>query len=164
MGMSNGQSDHAWGALVNEAAEQREAKMAQRYRELAALPEGEMLSRMTAMVRAEYDLSDAELRPFVLSRLRTWLVLDRDTVVKIEACYDAAMRQMSGPTAMRRVAVTQTLFREFSKEDQERLVEIEPVAFGGLKQVIRPFVSGGETHSMAAAAPAKRGWWPFRKG
>lgn len=162
--MSNVQSDQAWGALMNEAAEEREATMAQRYKEMAALSEEEMLSRMTAMVRAEYDLKDAELRVFTLSRLRTWLKLDEDTARKIAASYDAAMRKMSGPAAMRRVAMVQTLARDFSREDQQQLVELMPNVFGGLKDVIQPFSSRPAPPPVEAAAPAKRGWRPFRRG
>src|SRR3990172_5105067 len=112
--MSSRQSDQAWGALKGVTAEEREAKIAQRYKELVALPQEEMLGQMLAMVKSEYDLGEADLRAFTLSRLRTWLMLDRDTVRKIEICYDAAMRQMPGPADRRRVSLVQTLFREFS--------------------------------------------------
>ncbi|MFH1560841.1 MAG: hypothetical protein ABID84_05480 [Chloroflexota bacterium] len=163
MSTSNVQSDQAWGALANATVEERERVMDQRCKELGALSEEERVSQMAAMARAEYALPEVDLRTFTLSRLRTWLKLDEDTGRKMSASYDAVMLNMPGQAAMRRVALVQTLARDFSREDQVKLVALIPNVFGGFTDLLQP--TGFETRpTTERAAPAKKGWWPFGRG
>jgi hypothetical protein len=158
MTMSDGDADHAWGELAQMDDQGREAAMAARYSELATLSEENRAAQMLAMARAEYALSDEELRPFTMSRLRTWLSLGLETAQCIASSYDAVMLKVPGPLAMRRVGLVQTLAKEFSTDDQNLLVALVPGVFAGASIGVRvPLVSD----ASPSAAPRKKGWWPF---
>ena len=162
MAMSDVNADQAWGMLANSEEGERRSKMLERYGEMAALPAEERESQMLTMAAAEYALPDDKLRIFTLSRLSAWLDMDADAAQNIASSYDAAMKKMPGPHAMRRVSMVQTLADEFSREQQLRLIAVVPTVFGGLKEMIEmPPVK-----SVAAVAPdasSKKGWWPFGK-
>jgi hypothetical protein len=152
--------DQSWGALADLSAADREAKMAQRYFELASLPDDQRVTRMAAMARAEYALPYEKLREFTMSRLRTWLKLDDKVAVPIVAAYDKAMLQMPSTSAMHRVALNQTLARQFNDTERERLSKLIPAGFG-------TFVQGLDRARVLAKPPekviSKRGWLPFGK-
>ena len=170
MATSDIAADDAWGALASLESAEREAKMVQLYGELVVLSQEERQSQMLAMARAEYALTDQALRPFTVSRLRAWLTLEPEVAQQIAAAYDAAMLKMSGTHAMRRVALVQTLVRDFSSEDQERLVALVPRVFAGVPTAsaaaLAQSMRGAEREAEQAASqqkPAKKGWWPFGK-
>lgn len=152
--------DQSWSALADLSAADREAKMAQRYTELTSLPEDQRVTRMVAMARAEYALPYEKLREFTMSRLRTWLKLDEKVAVPVVAAYDKAMLQMSSTSAMHRVALNQTLARDFSEEDRDRLSKLIPTGFGS-------FIQGINKARVLAKPPekviTKKGWLPFGK-
>ena len=161
-------ADQAWGMLASATSEEREASMLRRYRELAALAEGERVNQMPAMARSEYALTDDKLRPFTLSRLRVWLKLESAVALRISASYDAVMLKMPGREAMRRVGLVQTLARDFSPEDEARLRELVPGVLGA----VAPRVAIKRLQEELAQAPAaaasakpakKGGLWPFGK-
>jgi hypothetical protein len=162
MTISDSSADQSWGELITLDAEEREARMRDRYQELATLAREERRRRMRAMAEAEYALPDDQLRVFTFSRLRVWLALSRDLAAQTAADYDAVMTQMPGPVAMRRVATVQTVARQLSAEDEERLRELVPHIFAGQPHRLH-------TESTAAAAPAavtesrRRPWWAFWK-
>lgn len=149
--------DEAWGKLADTGEDEREAQMIQRYTELSSLSEEARRSRLLAMAKAEYALPDAKLRPLTLSRMRVWLKMDSENAGKVAVSYSAAMNQMPGPAAMRRVALVQTLARGFSLEDQERLVALVPQVFAG-RAVAASVLSA--TPSPTPPASRKQ-WWAF---
>ncbi len=148
--------DEAWGKLADE--EERETQMFQRYTELASLSEESRRSRLLAMAKAEYALPDAKLRPFTLSRMRVWLKIDPENAKKMAVSYSAIMNQMPGPAAMRRVALVQTLAREFSLEDRERLVALAPHVFASRPAFAAEVLSGTPSSTTASS---KKPWWAF---
>ena len=149
--------DQAWGMLADVEEGEREAQMQARYKELARLPEEERQSRLKAMVHTEYALSDEKLRRQTISRLRSWLRMDFELAQTVAKSYVAIMIQMPGTIAMRRVALDQTLAREFSLDEQGRLAAIDPQVFGPLSA----------PHPVARApaqpseVPPKKAWWAF---
>lgn len=152
--------DQSWGALAGLSAADREAKMAQRYAELASLPDDQRLAKMVAMARAEYALPYEKLREFTMSRLRAWLKLDDKVAALAIATYDKAMLQMSSTSAMHRVALNQTLAREFTEEDRERLSKLIPAGFGTFVQSVnKPRALTKPPEKVVK----KRGWLPFGK-
>lgn len=151
--------DEAWGALTEVGEAEREPRMRARYLELAALSDGERLVRLRAMAEAEYALPDEKLRPFTTSRMRVWLGLDLPVAQTIARSYDAVMRQMPGPVAMRRVATVQTMARGFSLEDQERLRSLVPGVFAARTDAVS--VVPRILTTPAPAEAKKRSWWPF---
>ena len=153
-------TNEAWGMLAEVAGEEREARMRQRYEEMASLPEQARVEQMLAMARAEYALQDDKLRPFALSRLQTWLKLEDGAARAIAASYNAAMSKMPGPQAMRRVAIDQTLAREFSAGDEAKLRTLAPEVFAGVP-IKAAFASARQ--AVSPPEPAKKGgWWPFK--
>ncbi|MBI2855579.1 MAG: hypothetical protein HYX93_01895 [Chloroflexi bacterium] len=157
------QTDHGWGMLVDAASEERESKMLQRYQEMAALSEQARTAQMLAMVRAEYALPDHKLRSFTLSRLRTWLKLEEGTARAIVTSYDAAMEKIPGQLAMRRVSLVQTLAREFSADDEEKLRSLVPRVFAGMpsRATIEKSLLAAPSVGSQTRSPKKRSWWPF---
>ena len=152
--------DQEWLHQSEAESESREAFMAARYIELAALPEEERRTRLRAMARAEYSLPDEKLRPFTLSRLRTWLSLEPDKAQVIADSYDAVMQEMPAPVAMRRVALVQTLATEFSPEDEERLRQLAPRVFAGTPSRMT-VLERPEPEPLAVATRTKKPWWAF---
>ena len=150
--------DEAWGQLADAGEEERERQMFQRYTELASLSEEARKSRLLAMAKAEYALSDAKLRPFTQSRMRVWLTMETENATKVAVSYSAAMDQMPGPAAMRRVALVQTLARGFSPEDRERLAALVPQVFAG-RPVLVAKVLGVTPSPMQPSS--KKPWWAF---
>ena len=156
--------DKEWRALVALEPEKMQARMVEILTELNGLPESERAERRLAMARAEYDLTDDELRKFTVSRLRAWLTLDRAVAKHMSDAFDDVMKKISGTQAMRQVGLVQTLARDFSLEDQETLVELIPNVFGGapiglsVSQVVQ---EAPPPQPEAPAKPAKKWWWPF---
>ena len=152
-------TEDAWARLATAQPEERSAQVQARYHERAGLPEDERRSRLDAMIRSEYALPDEQLHAMTLCRLETYLQMQPDEVRTIVASVEAVMNTLPGSFAMRRVALVQTLSREFSVEDQQRLRELVPEVFGD---------SGGRAVGAApapppAAASPKRAWWTFWK-
>ncbi|MBI4297187.1 MAG: hypothetical protein HY676_01510 [Chloroflexi bacterium] len=156
---SGAELDQGWGLLADETEEQREKQMLERYGKVAALSEDERRSRLLAMAKAEYALSDAKLRSFTMSRLRVWLKMELEIAKKVADSYDAVMFLMPGPAAMRRVAIVQTLARGFSSKEQEQLRTLIPRVFAD-----RPIGSAVAPGPAAAPGPSiKKPWWAFWK-
>ena len=156
--------DKVWRALVALEPEKMQARMVEILTELNGLPDSERIERRLAMARAEYDLTDDELRKFTVSRLRAWLTLDRAVAKHMSDAFDDVMQKISGTQAMRQVGLVQTLARDFSLEDQETLVELIPNVFGGAPiglSVSRVVQEAPPPQPEAPAKPAKKWWWPF---
>lgn len=153
--------DASWALLTEVSESERQARMRETYVALASLPEADRRTRMLAMVRAEYALPDEQLRPFTMSRLRVWLQFPTDIAMTVAMTYDAAMEQMPGPAAMRRVALVQTLAREFSREDEAKLRQLVPRVFAGLPD--RELLAAARTIPPPQPPPQRRRFWPFRR-
>lgn len=154
--------DKNWSQLAALGADEREARMRDRYQALAALPEEERRRQMRAMAEAEYALSDADLHAFTFSRLRVWLSLAPDQARLIATDYDAVMTHMPGPVAMRRVGVVQTLAKDLPAADEERLRALVPGIFAGQPhRVLAVADSPAAIPPPAPAAPRPRPWWAF---
>ena len=152
-------ADQEWVKLVEATETARQSAMVARDTELAELSEEDRREKLMAMARAEYALPDAELRAFMLSRIRTWLSQPTDMVMLIARSYDAVMDRMPGQAAMRRVETVQTLVREFSLEEADRLHAIVPRVFGmGLTETAQ----ASQDAKRSQSPPANRKpWWAF---
>ena len=140
--------DTAWGALIDAPKAERESQMKQRYTELAKLPEDQRISKLVEMARAEYTLVAEKLRESAISRYESWLLLDPEAARQIARDYDTAMLQMNSSAAMHRVALAQTLAREFDAEARERLDSIIPEHFG-------TFAAEAQARSKVLGRPSK---------
>lgn len=162
MNDSRESADLQWRDLADLEERESEALMETRYRELAALPEEERVSRLTEMERAVYELPEEKIRSFTISRLRVWLALEQDLGQMISKSYDEVTNKLPGPIAMRHIALVQTLSREFSGEDQDRLRSLFPRIFGALPplRTVAADLSAAAP-SQPASAPAKKPWWAF---
>lgn len=131
--------DHEWAdRLLNADASAWERLMIARYVDLAAMSEDDRQRRLRSMTFAEYAFADEDLRGSTLSRLRAWLTIDQDTAKKIAVSLDAVMAEMPGAVAWRRVALVQTMSREFTSRETLRLRELVPGIFGQDSQLARP--------------------------
>ena len=118
--------DRDWQELASLPADEREARLCEFYTELAALPEDTRKARLREMIAVTYTLSDDEFRALTESRLRTWLRLDQEVAATVARSYDAVMQEVPANAAMRRVAVVQTLLRDFSDAEQHTLSQLNP--------------------------------------
>ena len=123
--------DTAWAELVNMDASVREEKMRERYEDLSSVTEDVRKASFRAMARAEYSLADDLLRPFTISRMKTWLALDPEVARITASSYDAVMKEMPGTMAMRRVGMVQSLVNELSADEEDRLRQLVPGVFAG---------------------------------
>jgi hypothetical protein len=128
---SDNVSDENWGSVAELGDADRDAKMFQRYQELAELEEEDRQSRMKAMATSEYALPDDKLRMTTLSRMRTLLKMEPEKAKTVISSYDVVMRSMPGNAAWRRVTLVQTLSTEFTAEEEEGLRELIPNIFAG---------------------------------
>jgi hypothetical protein len=115
-----------WATLAERPAAEREEQLHRFYTALAALPESERLTHLRSMTTATYALPDDGFRALTASRLRAWLRLDDADASCVARSYDTVMREASANDAMRRVAVVQTLMRDFSEDEQRRLRQLNP--------------------------------------
>lgn len=148
-----------WASLADLEEEDREQQMEGRYKELFALAEDERRGRMRSMAAVEYSIEDDKIRPFHLSRLRVWLLMDPAIIQTISASYDAVLDQMPGDVAMRRVGLAQSLIKAFSQTEQEQLRSVLPQIFGDRGTAAsswRPTADG-----FLARPRAKKPWWAF---
>jgi hypothetical protein len=118
-----------WEEIVTRPAPEREDALGRFYAALATLPKSDRLERLRTIVATTYRLPDDEFRTLTESRLRAWLGLDEGVAATVAQSYDAVLQEVSANDAMRRVAVVQTLARDFSLEDQERLRALVPAVF-----------------------------------
>ena len=118
--------DRDWQELASLPADEREPRLYEFYTELAALPEDTRRARLRDMIAVTYTLPDDDFRSLTDSRLRTWLRLDREVAASVARSYDAVMQEVPANAAMRRVAVVQTLLRDFSDAEQHRLGQLNP--------------------------------------
>lgn len=156
--------DASWSGLSALDEEGRRAAITERYRHLVSADESQRLSELEGMVRAEYQLADAELYSFTLSRLRAWIQLrahDPGQASALARAYDQVFRRVPGELAMRRAAVVQTVARTDLQDDEvAALEEMVPA----LMQSVAHRSSGGRTDLPARASeePARRGpRWKF---
>lgn len=157
MNTTNPGVDPVWRGLADVSEGERAAQMRVRYSELAALEnEQERDERLLAMMQAEYSLPDDQLRAFTLGRLRTFIDMDPEAVGRLVRSLDTVMTRMPGTAAMRRVALVQTLAREFTPEEQHHLRELMPQVFGDRAPVAQP-----PAEAAPAAAAASKPWWAF---
>ena len=149
----------AWSALGRLEDEERESRMLEKYSELAGLTEVQRGIQITAMVRAEFDMLDEKLRAMAVSRLQVQLRMEESAAEAIATSYRAAIQQLPIANAMRRSEMVRQLRTVFTEEEQERLVAVDPGAFGATPASPPP--------SQAASQPAvqqssrRRRWWPF---
>ena len=156
-------TDAEWGKLADAEVEERETKITQRFGELVGLSEEERRSQMWPLIRAEYALDDPKLRVFTLSRLRVLIRMDPEAAKGVATTYDRIMAEMPGPDAMRRVAVVQTVYREFKENEQELIVKLIPGVVAGARlgdHVSRLRVSSEQIERVNRP---KRRLWPFGK-
>ena len=154
-------TSEAWTKLVELDTNEREAELVRHYSELAGVPEEERITQIARNAEVFYDLSNDTLRVLTVARLRAWLAMEPEKAQIIASSYNAAMLRLSGNKAMRRVALVQTLVREFSHEEQERLVVLVPGVFGGVPTAAARAAQTQSRPAEEPAAPKKRGWWPF---
>jgi hypothetical protein len=133
--------------------------MATRYTEMAAMSAEDRRTKMEAMARAEYALPDEKLRPFTVSRMRTWINLDNDIATPIAASYNEVMLYMPATIAMKRVSLVQTLVMEFTADEEERLRELAPGAFAGAPS--RKTGLDRPQDSFAVVGDKKKPFWKF---
>ncbi|HLF80025.1 MAG TPA: hypothetical protein VJB57_21305 [Dehalococcoidia bacterium] len=152
--------DQTWADLADAEQASRETQMASRYTELAAMSEEERRSKMEAMVRAEYSLPDEKLRPFTVSRMRTWINLGDDVAKPIAFTYNEVMQHMPATIAMKRVSLVQTLVIEFTPEEEGRLRELAPGAFAGAPSR-KTGLERPEDSDLQTQVGKKKPFWKF---
>lgn len=144
--------DSEWARIETLPEDQREAAMRARYLVLAAQPEEERRELLHAMALMEYALPDDRLKPFTRSRMKVLLTLDGASAKAVATSYDSVMNTLPGTAAMRRVALVQSLAREFTQAEQLVLKDLVP----GIFTV--------QLSSLVAAPSVEkrsRPWWAF---
>ena len=156
--------------MADLAQADRESKMLARYIELGKQPEATRNERLLEMVRADFALPEDKLKSFTLSRMRVFLKLPPEPAKTMAAAYDTVMLKMPASAAMRRVTLVQTLAKDFTPDEEERLRELNPNLFAGLpsrksekeRTDLLSAKAKAET-AQRSAASGKSGWWPFGK-
>jgi hypothetical protein len=168
-------TDSDWAALASlEEERERTSQMGERFRSLLALPEEERRARLEAMIRAEYELPDKELRDFTRSRLRSWIALgeeDREAAKSLGKGYDDVFETLPANTAMRRATIVQTIAsHDLTLAEMDALFSIIPGLARQVEQKRPPMRTAAPEalEASAAALAAKRArpfWarlWPRR--
>lgn len=148
-----------WSVLGDLEASERESRMLATYSELAGLSGPQRAHRVSSLVRAECDMFDDRLRAMAVSRLRVELQMDETAAMAIAASYGEQGSELPAELAMRRVTIAQGLRSEFSDGEQERLLAVDPSAFGASHA--RPQAAQSASQTTAPVARRRRWWWPF---
>ena len=144
-----------WVALVDATEEARTAEMKRRYGELAGLSEEERVKQLTEMARGEYEMSEQKIHLFTKSRLLVWIDMEEEQVKRVARSYDTAVQSLPGTLAMRRVGAVQTVARNFSVGQIDRLHVVIPSI---VREMPRVIVSSLSTDHLSAK---KKAWWKF---
>ena len=163
MARAKARSEDDWAALLRLGEAEQQVKMSELYAHLAGLSEEPRYSRMLALAQAENALPDKELRLLTLLRLRTWLQLEPEVAQQVSATYDAVMKQMPGPQAMRRVAQAQALARGFSLAEQHQLSELVPTVFPSSDLGLEPFKPEEPGGRPELPRVLRGGRWPYSR-
>jgi hypothetical protein len=151
--------DQEWAGLAGQAPEQREARMIEQCRAVAALDDDARVQAIAAMVRAEYALPATDLHAFTLSRLRAWIAIeheDREIALRLARGYDTVFQTMPGEMAMRRSSVVQGVARnDLSGDEVTTLFALIPSI---IQQVPR---MQQDTLSARTAPKQSKPWWRF---
>jgi hypothetical protein len=122
--------DERWKALAELDEEVRVSRMTERFRAVIAADEETRLEQLRAMIGAELDLPEAQLRDFTHSRLRCWVDLaaqDLDGARALGRGYDAVFASLPAEMAMRRASVVQAVgSNRLTPADIETLFEVIP--------------------------------------
>jgi hypothetical protein len=149
-----------WRSLADLEEEDRQREMHTRYEALVAMDEEERRRVMRSMAEVEYGLNDDTIRPFQLSRLRVWLLMEPASAQTLGASYDAVLDQMPGDIALRRVGLAQSLMKSFSTAEQAQLRAVLPRVFGDRGTATANWGGNVPAEFTARPAPRKR-WWAF---
>ena len=132
-----------WVALAGESEADRATKMRGILDEVLALGEGERTTTIASMVQGEYGLDDAQLRPFTVSRLRTWLAI--------------AGGNLEGAQAMRRSTTVQTVARtDLTPQEVTGLFDLIPSIVRQVPRAIPP-----TRHYDKPGDEKKKPFWKF---
>lgn len=119
-----------WAALATDSEGDRRSAMRAILEEVLSLDEAERAATVEGMVQAEYALDDAQLRPFTIDRLRTWLAIAQDNMGGAQSLargYDGAFDKLGAALAMRRSSMVQTVARhDLSPEEVTGLFDLIP--------------------------------------
>ncbi|MDA1240638.1 MAG: hypothetical protein O2798_07320 [Chloroflexi bacterium] len=150
-----------WAGLASAGEAERGQQMRAILDEVLALDEGARVEVVRRMVEAEYALTDEQLRPFTVSRLRSWLAIADSDLASAQAIargYDAAFEQMPGAAAMRRSTTVQTVARTtLSAAEIQGLFALIP----SIVQQIPRAVPSAHTQRKEDAPEAKKPFWKF---
>ena len=153
----------AWAALADASEEARQAEMRKGYEELAKLSEDERSSMMAQLIESEYALPEGKLRAFTVSRLTVWIDMDVESARSVAETYDQVMKRMSANVAMRRVGMVQTLAREFTPEQVDRLYELIPAMIQHMPRGEGAVLARGEEEAAFPEERHRKSWWQFWK-
>lgn len=153
---------HDWSALIDCDDEARVHHMADRYLEIASLPDQETrVARLAEIVVEELSGDDATLRSYTASRLRAWAALgaaNPEALRTLATDADSAYARLPGGHEFRRAMAVQAVFEAtLSPRQQEVILELAP-GFGR-------YVSLRRASFAPPAPPAKAkargdgGWW-----
>lgn len=131
-----------WAGLAGDSEGDRGARMRAILDEVLDLDEAERGTAVEGMVRAEYALDDAQLRPFTTDRLRTWLAIAQDNMSGAQSLargYDAAFDKLGASLAMRRSSMVQTVARhDLTPEEVTGLFDLIPSIVRQVPRAIPP--------------------------
>ena len=153
----------AWGALADASEEARQAEMRKQYEELAKLSEDERSSKMAQMIESEYALPESKLRAFTVSRLTVWIDMDVESARSIAGTYDQVMKRMSANVAMRGVGMVQTLAREFTPEQVDRLYVLIPAMIQHMPRGEVSVLAHSEKEAAPPVERRRKSRWQFWK-
>ncbi|MBI4199704.1 MAG: hypothetical protein HY535_04445 [Chloroflexi bacterium] len=146
-----------WAALADLPEEARQAAMRQRYEEIARLSDNERVAVFSDMTQEEYQLPEDKLLAFTQSRLLVWLALGPEAAQKVAHGYDEAVSRLPASQAMRRVSSVQTVLRNFTSAQVERLDQLIPSITREVPrrpQALTPATKPPRVHK-------KKRWWKF---
>lgn len=131
-----------WAGLAGASEGDRGVRMRAILDEVLNLDEAERGTAVDGMVRAEYALDDAQLRPFTTDRLRTWLGIAQDDMSGAQSLargYDAAFDKLGASLAMRRSSMVQTVARhDLTPEEVTGLFDLIPSIVRQVPRAIPP--------------------------
>lgn len=151
----------AWSELATLDQVTRERSMHEHLMSVLALDDAPRLQALRDMITAEYALDEPSLRPFTISRLRTWVAIAQDDVERARLLargYDTVFDGLPAEMAMRRARVVQTVAKsDFSPAEVEALFEVIPSL---LRQVPRASTEHFARPAVATTA-GTTAWWKF---
>ena len=152
-----------WIALADIKDEaRRTSEIMRHYLDVADWPEEQRLHQLTEMVRAEHQkLPEEKLLPFTRSKLLAVITMDQEKAKVVVAAINKGVETLPATLAMRRVGAVQTVARDLSPDQIDKLYVTMPSLVREMPRRVVTLLGAGIEKTARKKGGKKKPFWKF---